>query len=102
MSKLILKRRPAWGDKFRAYRIVFDGIEVGSIKESETWSHDCVLGTHTLELKIDWCRSPKATFEMVSENSVLEFECKNNVKPLLTIFYLFKPTSWIALVRRSW
>ncbi len=100
MAILTLKREKRWADKLRAYKILFDGREVGSIKEGEVWTFSCEPGRHTLQLKIDWCVSPTLEFDVAADSQEIAFECRSNVNSVLSLFAFFRPDNWIALTRK--
>ena len=102
--QIFLKRAPAWADIFRSYKIFLDGVEVGKIKQGQTWVGTCSTGVHSLQLRIDWCQSGMLEFEIEPDQEKIEFECHSNVNPLLGPWALFKyrpPSEWIALKRLS-
>lgn len=103
MGKVILKRESAYGDRLRAYKILIDGKEVGKIKNGETWIHSVPDEEHTLQLKIDWCKTPLVHFSSKSDSETF-FECHSNIigwKVPLAVFFLFMPHKWIVLKLRS-
>lgn len=102
MGRVILKRQSTYGDKLRAYKIFVDDLEVGKIKDGEVWTHSVSQGEHTLQLKVDWCKTPQIKF--VSQEQDCEFECHSNVtgwKVPFVILFLFMPSKWIALRKRT-
>lgn len=99
MGRVVIKRQSAYSDRLRAYKIFLDDKQVGQISNNETLSFDCSDGSHSLYLKIDWCSCQPIEF-----NSNAEFECQSNItgwKIPFAIFFLFMPTRWIRLERRS-
>ena len=51
-------------DAFRAYKIFIDGKKMEEIKSGETKSLKLEIGTHILQLKIDWCTSKEVSFSI--------------------------------------
>lgn len=45
-------------DVFRRYRILLDGIQVASLKEGETVRVDVAPGSHAVQARIDWVKTP--------------------------------------------
>jgi hypothetical protein len=45
-------------DFFRRYRILVDDVEVASLKEGETARVDVAPGSHAVQARIDWVRTP--------------------------------------------
>ncbi|MDL5047547.1 hypothetical protein QQ054_16145 [Oscillatoria amoena NRMC-F 0135] len=93
---ITLTRHCSYADAIRKYRVIIDGHEFGCLKQGETWSYEGLTqGSHTIWLKIDWCRSNQIEFEYSGEDIL--FECGSNLaglKVILTILYFFMPTKW--------
>ena len=100
MATIKLIRKKAWGDILRSYAIILDGKKVGAIRHGKTCSLNCSTGQHSLQLKIDWCRSPEVFFEILQDNDSLEFECQSNVNPLKVVKNYLLPEEWISLVAK--
>ncbi|MGE0632829.1 MAG: hypothetical protein AB7O96_10490 [Pseudobdellovibrionaceae bacterium] len=99
MGKVVLARKCAFGDRLRSYKIFLDGLEVGKIRNGQTWRADCVDGQHTLQLKIDWCSSPELSFETNGD-----FECQSSIvtlKDAFNILILFAGEQYIQLNHRA-
>jgi hypothetical protein len=56
-------------DLLRKYRVLVDGVEVGRLRQGETFSHDAAEGEHTVQLKIDWGSSPAFRFMLNAAES---------------------------------
>lgn len=85
-----VSRQSTYYDKYRDYEIIIDGIRYGNIGDGETKEIDIVDGSHSIYLKIDWCRSNELIF-IESKNKLIEFQCGNSVqglKKLLTLLYI--------------
>ncbi len=85
-----LSRESIYYDKYRCYEIIIDGMLYGNIGDGETKEIDVVEGSHSIYLKIDWCRSNELIF-IESKDKFIEFECGNSVKGLkkiLTLLYI--------------
>ncbi len=54
--------------------MILDGSDVGSLSRGETLEFKTQPGSHTLSLKIDWCRSNEVSFETF-EGEAPEFRC---------------------------
>jgi hypothetical protein len=98
-----LTRHSVYADRFRSYKVMLDGMEIGEIKNGEEKEFDVAPGRHQLYLAIDWCRSNTIEFE--AGEDVTEFECASNLqgkKLFLALYYiLFKNDGYIALTRVS-
>jgi hypothetical protein len=56
-AKLTINRSSYYPDRWRAYKIMLDGKEIGRNKAGEIFSSNVTAGNHRVFLKIDWCRS---------------------------------------------
>jgi hypothetical protein len=77
-------------DKFRKYKIMLDGVEIGAINRNETKSFDSESGDHVLQLKIDWGKSNALNFTQNTPDQELKFEVTSPLrgwKTFLAIFY---------------
>ena len=80
---LILTRRTTdWCDAARCYKVIIDGVEYGKIGNGERKEYILEEGAHTLQLKIDWCSSPKLSF-FVQKGKTVYAECAPAKKPFL-------------------
>ena len=84
MSTLRICRNRAWQDKLRAYKIVIDGKEVGSVSEGMEATFALEPGDHTVQLKIDWCNSPVVNISLAPGQEAL-LQCGANCKPFLAL-----------------
>jgi len=76
---LKIMRSSGRADRFRAYKIILDGKEVGEIGEEETKEFPTTSGQHEISLKIDWCGSNVVRFT-ASDGQVSMFDAKNNIR----------------------
>jgi len=90
MSTLTIQRDTGWADKFRKYRILVDGVEVGQLGEREMLRHEISEGPHAIEAKIDWCGGRPLQFEAKSkEQFFLVRSALRGWRLLIVPFYLF-------------
>lgn len=88
MSQLVVRRIKAnWQDRMRDYVVVVDGKEAGRVGNDAEARIEVGPGTHSLHLKIDWCRSPKVEFSTAAGEAV-HFECGPNASPFLVLVYV--------------
>ncbi len=73
-STLVLARQSQRADRLRLYRVVVDGQERDRIADAETKVLSLPSGLHQVELRIDWCRSPKLDVR-IEANQSLRLEC---------------------------
>ncbi|MEV7216923.1 hypothetical protein AB0O31_28010 [Kitasatospora cineracea] len=59
-SRLLVSRdRTRKRDKWRAYRVLVDGVVVGKVRRGGSVAVEVPTGRHMIQVKIDWCGSPK-------------------------------------------
>lgn len=87
MSSIKIRRGNGWQDKLRSYKVVLDGVAAAEIKQGSQVSLPVTAGTHTVQLKIDWCSSPLLEVE-VENGKELVIECGPNAKMLLALLYV--------------
>lgn len=91
---MIISRIDAYADKLRSYKIIADKSVIAKIKNGETLEIDIddFVGTKTLYLKIDWCRSNKIMIN--SDDKDIRLICGpsmmgNNIWiPFLAFYYI--------------
>ena len=81
-----LERGTASTDKLRAYKVLVDGAEVGTIKQGTTESFPVAPGTHDVQLKIDWALSPIVTVDVPAGGTV-RLTCRPKANPFTVIWY---------------
>lgn len=98
MPELLVTRDKVYADRSRDYRIIVDDKEIGKIGCGETKKFQIEAGEHTIQAKIDWCRTEKISFN--TDQMQPRFSVKSNLggwKVFLALFYLFQPSKWIVL-----
>lgn len=90
MTAIEIHRRKGWRDKFRKYRVVIDGNEVGRLRERDTGTYAVEPGAHEVMARIDWTGSPALLIEVPVGGVVrLEFGPSSGlIQPILAIFGL--------------
>ena len=71
-----LKRASEIADLLRAYKIMVDDQQIGTIRTGREVAFEVAPGPHRIWLRIDWCDSN--TLEFVSDGTPLELECGSN------------------------
>jgi hypothetical protein len=79
MTNLTVARDSGYADRLRAYKIVLDGVVVGTIRNGETKTFSIVPGHHSLSLKIDWCGLKPVKFAAADGMSVT-FDANSNLR----------------------
>ncbi|MDP4504018.1 hypothetical protein [Nonomuraea turcica] len=58
LGKIVIARqRSGWRDRSRAYTVLIDGAQVGSLRRGGVLEIDVSPGQHVVQLKIDWTGS---------------------------------------------
>jgi hypothetical protein len=70
----IERQRSPWRDRFRSYRVVIDGAEVGKLSPGATGRFGIPPGPHSICLKVDWCRSTELNFT-AERGGTASFRC---------------------------
>ena len=96
MLELTRMNENGWDDGARAYLVYIDGKKEGAIREGETKQFEVSEGTHTLQMKIDWCSSPLRTFTAEAGKTVYA-RCAPAKKP-----FLIGPLLYITLFFRRY
>ena len=99
MSRITIHRHSESENRFRSYKILVNGKELGKIKNGKTVTLDLEPGIHELRLEIDWCCSNSIEFE-IAEGEEIEFGVGGGSGSL---FYrtIFKTNNYLQLVRNS-
>jgi hypothetical protein len=87
MAEIVVRRASAWGDKLRAYRIIVNGEDRGSVSENGETRIAVAPGRNVVRMKIDWCWSAAVDLD-VDEGTVRALECGPNAHPFLVLFYI--------------
>src|SRR5687767_12871512 len=85
-STLQLERDSTYTDRVRAYKVLVDGLEVGTIKNGSTETFTVAPGRHDVMLKIDWATSPPLTID-VSPGGTVRLSCRPRANPLTGLYY---------------
>ncbi|UMB60676.1 hypothetical protein MHL31_00340 [Lutibacter sp. A80] len=98
MTKLSITRKYEWNNMARDYGIYIDGKKIGTIANGETKEFEITAGTHKINGKIDWCKSPIKTINFLENKStVIEiagFKYGSIIMPvalgIMSFFFLIK------------
>lgn len=80
------RRAGGYTDRARAYTVLVDGAESGKIKHGESVDVPVSPGTHEVQMKIDWARSPALQVE-VADGEQVRLSCAPNANPLTILWY---------------
>ncbi|MBN4071946.1 hypothetical protein JYT83_00860 [bacterium AH-315-F18] len=99
MPNLTVLRDNGWTDKIRNYRILVDGIEIGSLGEGAKLKHPISEGPHVIEAKIDWCGSHPLEFSTTTEDQTVVVKSGlRGWRVFLSIYYItFGRRNYITL-----
>lgn len=76
MSTLVIHRSSEFANWLRAYHIFADGERIGRVRSGAEVRIPVSAGFHTVELKVDWCRSNPVRVEVgEGQDCVLHCGC---------------------------
>lgn len=89
MPQLIVRRPSSTVDMIRRYKILLDGVEIGTIKNNDELRYEIEPGPHVIQAKIDWCGSRAVEFECRSDEQLVTVRNSTNVlSRILILFYI--------------
>lgn len=66
MATVEFYRPPKWSDLLRAYKILIDGHQVGTVRRGRRLSIDVSPGRHVAQARIDWTGSEELEFDVAA------------------------------------
>jgi hypothetical protein len=83
-STIRVTREPrGWQDRLRAYSVVVDSQAVGKIRRGQTLELPVAPGAHSVQIAIDWGRSPALDLD-VARGETVDLRCApNTAQPAL-------------------
>ena len=79
----------------RNYKVIIDSEVVGVIASGETKHFEMSPGTHTIQVKIDWCRSRPCRFESSAGENV-ELNCGATYNDWRCMFmFVIRPSTYV-------
>lgn len=88
MTKIVVSReKSSLQDVFRDYTILLDGKEVARVANGAETEIDVEPGKHTVQMKIDWCRSLALDVD-VDAGKTVTLLCGPNFSILLGFLYI--------------
>lgn len=79
-AQVVLHRAGGWCDMMRAYRVVVDGEDWGTLKRNSEIALDMPPGAHDIMARIDCCGSNVLHVDL-AENETLHLDIANPHKP---------------------
>lgn len=99
-ARIEIERARTLIDAARRYRVLLDGTECASLTTGETATFDVEPGTHTVQIAIDWGRSPTMTVD-VPAGETERLVCRPRRNLLTSLYYAtFGRDRYVALSRR--
>jgi len=96
-TTIVVRREPGRRDLLRKYRVLVDGSPVGLIADGGVESFAVAPGDHSVQLKLDWTRSPPVEIT-VEEGRELHLLGGPRGGSLTVLFdLLFRPRSYLRL-----
>jgi hypothetical protein len=83
-----------YADRARSYRILLDGVKVGTVRSGEHVTFNATPGHHRLRLAIDYCRSEIVELDLSADQEA-RFECWTKARVLAAPY-------WLTLGSRRW
>jgi hypothetical protein len=97
VANISVRRESAFFDRFRDYRILLDGREIGRIGNGQEKSFQIDPGEHELLMTIDWCSSSPVRFLAVSGQDS-RFRCGSGIRGKRFWFSLY----YVVFARRQY
>lgn len=96
-AQITVRRRAAYTDRLRAYRVEIDGTSVGLVRPGESISIPVSTGQHSVRLRIHWCSSNRVDVAMRPGEQIF---LDGSGEPSLGLLYLvFRPHRYLRLQR---
>ncbi len=76
MASIVFHRASGWVDRWRAYRIVVDGVDVTKLKRNQSVTIDVTAQEHVLQAQVDWCSSPVLVVDL-SKGGQIDVDVEN-------------------------
>jgi hypothetical protein len=89
-------RKSGLKDRFRAYRVLIDGTEVGRLRNGSEAVFPVAPGQHRLVIRIDWTGSPFEDFT-IADGQTIHFAC--GPTSLLAVHKAYQSSGYVGLVR---
>ncbi|MEO8002729.1 MAG: hypothetical protein ABI644_12715 [Arenimonas sp.] len=104
MATLTITRDSGYADRVRAYAVMLNGKKIGELKNGESKDFTIAAGSHSIQMKIDWCGSETVRFT-ASEEKLYAFRVSSNLRGLkifLALWYvLFDQNSYLQIEKIS-
>ncbi|HEX6055803.1 MAG TPA: hypothetical protein VFY98_08325 [Intrasporangium sp.] len=75
-GQLLLRRAAEFRDVLRGYRVLLDGVEVGTLRRGTSVELPVAEGLHEVQVRIDWTGSALVRFE-VAEGCCARFVARH-------------------------
>jgi hypothetical protein len=87
MSTITIYRERGYYDLARSYQVFVDGDLAGEVGYGGKLTVAATPGKHSVQLKIDWCRSPEVMVLLTAGDTVA-LDCGNSAGVIDLIFYI--------------
>ena len=71
----VTREHAPWRDRARSYKVLIDGRQVGMLRQDDAATYTVEPGTHTVQMKIDWCTSRKLSVDVPNDGTT-EVTCR--------------------------
>ena len=86
-AKITVERQAGgYTDRARAYKLLVDGEEKGSLNAGESVTAEVPAGSHQVQMKIDWATS--LPIDVIADaGQEVRLSCKPNANPLTVLWW---------------
>jgi hypothetical protein len=102
MTDILVRRTHSWQDRVRNYAVIVDGRVTANIGNGGAVRVPVAAGRHTVQLRIDWCRSNPVDIS-VDAHAPVVLECGPNATPWFALFYVtiwYRKYLWLRVADR--
>lgn len=86
-TTIVVSRPSAWFNRKQAYKIYFNGKEVGSVKNDSSEAFEVEPGAYTVKSQLHWMSSPEYNVT-VAEGEKVYIKVSNGMKLILPFYIL--------------
>lgn len=96
-TKIILTRSNEWLNRLRPYKVLIDGVEVGTINNDSSETFSISEGNHRLQCKINWYSSRDDFRINIGFNEIAYLRVKSGMRFYWPLFFLLLTGIFINL-----
>jgi hypothetical protein len=96
MATIKIRRPGQVGGSLAVHTVLLDGEWAGKLLDDDQLALQMDAGTHSLQLKINWCRSDIVSFS-ITEDGSLTFEGGTSRGMFSLFLFFFRPSRYLWL-----